>query len=86
LLDASLHLRNNCSAKPNTGLLSKIAKPSNATNLILMGNVTAVTRAGEIRCDTAISAVLPAPDFVLSSQTAHSIPPLGWDLYRINYF
>jgi hypothetical protein len=51
-----------------------------------MGNVTAVTRAGEIRCDTAISAVLPAPDFVLSSQTAHSIPPLGWDLYRINYF
>jgi hypothetical protein len=86
LLDASLHFGNNYSAKPNTGLLSKIAKPSNATDLILMGNVAAVTRAGEIRCDTAIVAVLLAPDFVLFSQTANSIPPPGWDLYRINCF
>jgi hypothetical protein len=77
LLNASLHLGNNYSAKPKTGLVSKIAKPSNATNLILMGNAAAVTRAGEIRCDTAIAAVLPEPDFALFSQTANSIPPLS---------
>jgi hypothetical protein len=75
--NASLHLGSHYSAKPKTGLVSKIAEPSNATNLILIGSVAAVTRAGAIRCDTAIVAVLPAPDFVLSSPTANSIPPLS---------